>query len=39
MKSGQLSRIEFHSFYLQQCLSIDLFSYFTPAHGQKDPIN
>ena len=26
---------EFYPCYLQQCYSIDLFSYWTPDHGQK----
>ena len=39
MRYAKLSCIEFYSCYLQQCLSIDLFSYWTPSHGQKDPMN
>ena len=35
----KLSWIELFSFYLQQCLSIDLFSYWTPGHSQKGPMN
>ena len=31
--------IEFYPCYLQQCHSIDLFSYRTPGHGQKGHMN
>ena len=34
MSYAELSVIEFY-FYVQQCHSIDLFSYRTPGHGQK----
>ena len=33
MRYAKLSCIEFHSCYLQQCLSIDLFSYRSPGYG------
>ena len=39
MRYAKLSCIEFYSCYLQQCLLIDLFSYRTPGHGQKDHMN
>ena len=39
MNYGMLSCIEFYSCYLQQYLSIDLFSYWTPCCGQKGSIN
>ena len=39
MRYGKLSCIEFNSCFLQQYLSIDLFSYWTPVCGQKGPIN
>ena len=39
MRYAKLSCIEFFSCYLQQCLSIDLFSYRTPGHGQKGHMN
>ena len=39
MRYAKLSCIEFYSCYLQQCLSIDLFSYRTPGHGQKGHMN
>ena len=39
MRYAKLSCTEFYSCYLQQCLSIDLFSYRTPGSGQKGPIN
>ena len=35
MKYAKLSCIEFYSCHLQQCPSIDLFSYRTPGQGQK----
>ena len=35
MRYAKLSCTEFYSCYLQQCHSIDLFSYRTPGHGQK----
>ena len=38
IRYGQLSCIEFYSCHLQQCLSIE-FSYLTPGHGQKGPVN
>ena len=40
MRYAKLSCTEFYSCYLQQCHSIDLFSYRTPpSHGQKGHIN
>ena len=39
MRYGKLSCIEFYSCYLQQYLSIDLFSYWNLTCGQKGPIN
>ena len=39
MRYGKLSCVEFYSCYLQQCLSIELFSYWTPGCGQNGPIN
>ena len=39
MKYGQLSCIESYSCYLQQRLSIELFSYWTPGCSQKGPMN
>ena len=39
MRYVKLSCVEFYSCYLQQCLSIDLFSYWALGHGQKDPMN
>ena len=39
MNYGMLSCIEFYSCYLQQYLSINLFSYWTPCCGQKGSIN
>ena len=39
MRYAKLSCIEFYSYYLQQCLSTDLFSYRTPGHGQKGNVN
>ena len=39
MRYAKLSCIEFYSCYLQQYLSIDLFSYWALGHGQKDPMN
>ena len=39
MRHAKLSCTEFYSCYLQQCRSIDLFSYRTPGHGQKDHMN
>ena len=38
MNYAKLSCIEFYC-YLQQCLSIDLFSYRTPGLDQKGPMN
>ena len=35
MGYAKLSCTEFYPCYLQQCYSIDLFSYWTPDHGQK----
>ena len=35
MRYAKLSYTEFYPCYLQQCHSIDLFSYRTPGHGQK----
>ena len=39
MRYAELSCTEFYSCYLQQCHSIDLFSYRTPGHGQKGHMN
>ena len=40
MRYAELSCTEFYSCYLQQCHSIDLFSYrIPPSHGQKGHIN
>ena len=39
MRYDKLSRIEFYFCYLQQCFSIDLFSYWTTCCGQKHPMN
>ena len=39
MRYAKLSCTEFYPCYLQQCHSIDLFSYRTPGHGQKDHMN
>ena len=39
MKYAKLSCTEFYPCYLQQCHSIDLFSYRTPGHGQKGHMN
>ena len=39
MRYAELSCSEFNSCYLQQCHSVDLFSYRTPGHGQKGQMN
>ena len=39
MRYTKLSYTEFYPCYLQQCHSIDLFSYRTPGHGQKGHMN
>ena len=39
MSYAEVSYTEFNSCYLQQCHSIDLFSYRTPGHGQKGHVN
>ena len=39
MRYVKLSCVEFYSCYLQQCLSIDLFSYRTLGRGQKGHLN
>ena len=39
MRYAKLSCTEFYPCCLQQCHSIDLFSYRTPGHGQKDHMN
>ena len=39
MRYAKLSYTEFYPCYLQQCHSIDLFSYRTPGHGQKGHMN
>ena len=39
IRYGKLGCIDFYSCYLQQCLSINLFSYWTPGRGQKGPMN
>ena len=39
MRYTELSWTKFYSCYLQQCHSIDLFSYRTPGHGQKGQMN
>ena len=39
MRYANLSCTEFYPCYLQQCLSVDLFSYRTPGHGQKGHMN
>ena len=39
MRYAKLSCTEFYSCYLQQCHSVDLFSYRTPGHGQKGHMN
>ena len=39
MRYAKLSCTEFYPCYLQQCHSIDLFSYRIPRHGQKDHMN
>ena len=39
MRYAQLSCTEFYPCYLQQCHSIDLFSYRTPGHDQKRHMN
>ena len=39
MRYAKLSCIEFYSCYLQQCLSIGLFSYRNPGRGQKGLMN
>ena len=39
MRHAKLNCIEFYSCYLQQCLSIGLFSYRVPGHGQKGHMN
>ena len=39
MRYGKLSFIESYSYYLEQCLSIDLSFYWTPGRGQKGPMN
>ena len=39
MRYAKLSCIEFYSCYLQQCHSIDFFSYRTPDRGQKGHMN
>ena len=39
MRYAKLSCTEFYPCYLQQCHSIDLFSYRTPGHGQKGQMN
>ena len=35
MRYPELSYTEFYSCYLQQCHSIDFFSYRAPGHGEK----
>ena len=35
MRYAKLSCTEFYPCYLQQCHSIDIFSYRTPGHGEK----
>ena len=39
MTHAELSCTEFYSCHLQQCHSIDLFSYRTPDHGHKGHMN
>ena len=39
IRCGKLSCTEFCSGYLDQCLSIDLFPYWTPDRGQEGPMN
>ena len=39
MRYAELSCTEFYFCYLQQCHSIDLFSYSTTGHGQKGHMN
>ena len=39
MRYAKLSCVEFYSCYLQQCLSINLFSYRTLGRGQKIHLN
>ena len=39
MRYAKQSCTEFYPCYLQQCHSIDLFSYRTPGHGQKGHMN
>ena len=39
MRYAKLSCTEFYPCYLQQCNSIDLFSYRTPGHDQKGHMN
>ena len=39
MRYAKLGCTEFYPCYLQQCYSIDLFSYRTPGHVQKGHIN
>ena len=39
MRYAKLSCTEFYSGYLQQWLSINLFSYRIPGHGQKGHMN
>ena len=39
MRYATLSCTEFYPYYLQQCHSMDLFSYKTPGHGQKCHMN
>ena len=39
MRYTKLSFIEFYSYYLQQLLSIDLFSYRSLGRDQKGPMN
>ena len=39
MRYAKLSCTESYSCYLQQCNSVDLFSYKTPGHGQKGHMN
>ena len=39
MRYAKLSSIKFYSCSLQQCLSIKVFSYRIPGHGQKGHMN
>ena len=39
MSYAELSCTEFYSRYLQQCYSIDIFSYRNPGYGQKGHMN